>query len=35
MPWWDVGQAVKETERCDKMGIRGINSNSSPTGFRI
>jgi uncharacterized protein len=27
---WDVGQAVKETERCHKMGIKGINTNSSP-----
>ncbi|HEY2484427.1 MAG TPA: amidohydrolase family protein [Candidatus Binataceae bacterium] len=30
MPWWDVGQAVKETERCHKMGMKGINTNSSP-----
>lgn len=30
MPWWDVKQAVAETERCHKMGLRGINTNSDP-----
>ena len=30
LPWWDVGQAVKETERCAAMGLRGININSDP-----
>ncbi|HMP55933.1 MAG TPA: amidohydrolase family protein, partial [Novosphingobium sp.] len=30
LPWWDVKQAVKETERCIAMGLRGININSDP-----
>lgn len=30
LPWWDVKLAVKETERCIAMGIRGININSDP-----
>ncbi len=30
LPWWDVGQAVKETERCIAMGLKGININSDP-----
>jgi uncharacterized protein len=30
LPWWDVKSAVKETERCAKMGLRGININSDP-----
>ncbi|MCB2080511.1 MAG: amidohydrolase [Novosphingobium sp.] len=30
LPWWDVKEAVKETERCISMGIRGININSDP-----
>jgi predicted TIM-barrel fold metal-dependent hydrolase len=30
LPWWDVAQAVKETERCGQMGLRGININSDP-----
>jgi predicted TIM-barrel fold metal-dependent hydrolase len=30
LPWWDVQAAVKETERCGKMGLRGININSDP-----
>jgi predicted TIM-barrel fold metal-dependent hydrolase len=30
LPWWDVKQAVKETERCAAMGLRGININSDP-----
>jgi uncharacterized protein len=35
MPWWDVEVAVKETERCHKMGIKGINTNSSPQDHGI
>jgi uncharacterized protein len=35
MPWWDVELAVKETERCHKMGIKGINTNSSPQDHGI
>ena len=30
LPWWDVGLAVRETERCADMGLRGININSDP-----
>ena len=30
LPWWDVKQAVKETERCAAMGLKGININSDP-----
>jgi predicted TIM-barrel fold metal-dependent hydrolase len=30
LPWWDVAEAVKETERCANMGLRGININSDP-----
>jgi uncharacterized protein len=30
LPWWDVEAAVKETERCASMGLRGININSDP-----
>lgn len=34
LPWWDVKQAVKETERCAAMGLRGININSDPHTVR-
>ena len=34
LPWWDVKQAVKETERCLAMGLRGININSDPHTVR-
>jgi predicted TIM-barrel fold metal-dependent hydrolase len=30
LPWWDVKQAVAESERCARMGLRGININSDP-----
>ena len=30
LPWWDVRQAVIETERCIAMGLKGININSDP-----
>jgi predicted TIM-barrel fold metal-dependent hydrolase len=30
LPWWDVQAAVKETVRCARMGLRGININSDP-----
>lgn len=30
LPWWDVKEAVKETERCAAMGLRGINIHSDP-----
>jgi len=35
MPWWDVQEAVKETIRCHKMGLKGINTNSSPQDHGI
>jgi len=30
LPWWDVREAVKETERAHANGLRGININSDP-----
>lgn len=30
LPWWDVKAAVKETERAQRLGLRGININSDP-----
>jgi len=30
MPWWDVDEAVRELERCQQMGLRGINTNPDP-----
>jgi predicted TIM-barrel fold metal-dependent hydrolase len=30
LPWWDIEDAVKETERCMKAGLKGININSDP-----
>lgn len=30
MPWWDVKQAVAEAERCHKMGMKGVNTNTDP-----
>lgn len=30
LPWWDIGEAVAEIERCQKMGLRGININPDP-----
>jgi predicted TIM-barrel fold metal-dependent hydrolase len=35
MPWWDVKESVKEAERCRKMGLRGINTNSDPHGVGL
>jgi predicted TIM-barrel fold metal-dependent hydrolase len=35
MPWWDVELAVKETRRCHAMGMKGINTNSSPQDHKI
>ena len=29
-PWWDVKLAIAEIERCHKMGLRGVNTNSDP-----
>ncbi|MDG2004438.1 MAG: amidohydrolase family protein [Novosphingobium sp.] len=30
LPWWDIDDSVKETERCLKAGMKGININSDP-----
>lgn len=30
VPWWNIEQSVAETERCHKMGLRGINTNADP-----
>jgi predicted TIM-barrel fold metal-dependent hydrolase len=30
VPWWDLEEAVKETERAHRLGLRGININSDP-----
>ena len=30
LPWWDLTLAVKETERCVAMGLKGVNINSDP-----
>ncbi len=30
LPWWDLDEAVRETERCADMGLKGININSDP-----
>lgn len=34
LPWWDVTEAVKETERAHANGLRGININSDPHHHR-
>lgn len=35
MPWWDIDTAVKEAQRCHKMGLKGINTNSSPHDHKV
>ncbi len=30
LPWWDVDEAVRETQRIADMGLKGININSDP-----
>ncbi|MCB2061324.1 MAG: amidohydrolase family protein [Novosphingobium sp.] len=30
LPWWDIEESLKETERCMKAGLKGININSDP-----
>lgn len=30
LPWWDIEESLKETERCMKAGMKGININSDP-----
>jgi predicted TIM-barrel fold metal-dependent hydrolase len=30
IPWWNIEQSVAEVERCHKMGLRGVNTNSDP-----
>ena len=29
LPWWNIEHAVAETRRCHKLGLRGVNTNSS------
>jgi len=33
LPWWDLDQSVKETERVKALGLRGVNINSDPHGL--
>jgi predicted TIM-barrel fold metal-dependent hydrolase len=33
LPWWDLGEAVKEVERARAMGLKGVNINSDPHNF--
>ncbi|HKD67399.1 MAG TPA: amidohydrolase family protein [Candidatus Binataceae bacterium] len=35
MPWWDIDITVKEAQRCHKMGLKGINTNSSPHDHKV
>jgi predicted TIM-barrel fold metal-dependent hydrolase len=35
LPWWDIEEAVKETRRCAKMGLRGVNTNSDPQEHKL
>jgi predicted TIM-barrel fold metal-dependent hydrolase len=35
LPWWDVEESIKETNRCLKKGLRGININSDPQDHGI
>lgn len=30
LPWWDPQLSAREAERCQRMGLRGININSDP-----
>ena len=30
LPWWDIDASLAETERCMKLGLKGININSDP-----
>lgn len=30
LPWWDVDKSVAETERCLKLGLKGINISPDP-----
>lgn len=35
LPWWDIEQSLAETERCMKLGLKGINLNSDPQDHGI
>jgi uncharacterized protein len=35
MPWWDMEATLKEVQRCHKMGLKGINTNSSPHDHKV
>ena len=30
LPWWDIGLALAEAERCVALGMKGVNINSDP-----
>lgn len=35
LPWWDIEASLAETERCMKLGLKGININSDPQDHGI
>lgn len=35
MPWWDIDATIKEVQRCHAMGLKGINTNSSPHDHKV
>jgi predicted TIM-barrel fold metal-dependent hydrolase len=35
LPWWDVKEAVRETERAIGLGLKGVNINSDPQSSRL
>jgi len=35
MPWWDMKICLEELQRCHKMGLRGINTNSDPQDHKL
>jgi predicted TIM-barrel fold metal-dependent hydrolase len=35
MPWWDMDATIKEVRRCHAMGLKGINTNSSPHDHKV
>jgi predicted TIM-barrel fold metal-dependent hydrolase len=35
LPWWDMDQCLIELERCHKLGLRGVNTNSDPQGHGL
>jgi predicted TIM-barrel fold metal-dependent hydrolase len=35
LPWWDIEASLAETERCMKLGLKGINISSDPQDHGI